>query len=201
MNDLLIRSDVLRDIDRAFPDTPTVLTLGGTAREMLAVAGRQPHRLINLDAMGQTVSLALGVALGLEGSEPDDRVVVVEGDGSLLMGLSVVGTIGHLKPTNLVVIVLDNGVYLATGGQPTAAADMDICAVALASGWAGARDVASAEELAEALAWSQTATGPLLLRVHVGTQQLSTGFFLEDPAVLAEDFRRWLRARGGAEAP
>lgn len=193
MNDLLIRADVLRDIDHTFPDTPTVLTLGGTAREMLAVAGRRPHQLVNLDAMGQTVSLALGIALGLE--DVDDRVVVVEGDGSLLMGLSVVGTIGHLKPANLVVIVLDNGVYLATGGQPTAAADMDMGAVVMASGWSAARDVHTAEELAQALAWATTENGPLLIRVYVDTQQLSTDFFLEDPAVLAEDFRRWLRSR------
>jgi sulfopyruvate decarboxylase subunit beta len=108
------------------------------------------------------------------------------------MGLSVVSTVGHLKPRGLVVFVLDNGVYLATGGQPTAASDMDLVAVVLASGWGGAREVRTAVELHEAIAWAREADGPLLVRVHIDTTQLSTPFFLEDPVVLAEEFRRWL---------
>jgi sulfopyruvate decarboxylase subunit beta len=185
----LTRHEVLTDLDAAFIDDPVLLTLGGTAREMLAVAGRKPNHLINLDGMGQTVAWGLGVALGIGG---DRKTLVVEGDGSLLMGLSVVSTVGHLKPRGLVVFVLDNGVYLATGGQPTAASDMDLVAVVLASGWAGAREVRTAAELQDAIAWARGADGPLLVRVHIDTTQLSTPFFLEDPVVLAEDFRRWL---------
>ena len=45
---MLHRADVLREVDRAFADAPMVLTLGGTAREMLAVAGRKPNHLVNL---------------------------------------------------------------------------------------------------------------------------------------------------------
>jgi thiamine pyrophosphate-dependent acetolactate synthase large subunit-like protein len=196
----LARADVLKGVDATFPDAPLVLTLGGTAREMLAVAGRKPQQLVNLDAMGQTVSLGLGLALGLADHPAGDRVVVVEGDGSLLMGLSVVSTIGHLKPANLVCLVLDNGVYLATGGQPTASADMDFVAVSKASGWADGRDVRTVEELDDALKWSATAAGPILIRIYVNTDQLSTGFYLEDPAILAEDFRRWLATREGQGA-
>lgn len=184
------RADVLREVDAAFPDAPVVLTLGGTAREMIAVAGRRPNHLVNLDAMGQTVGLGLGLALGLA-----ERVVVVEGDGSLLMGLSVLATVGHLKPAGLVVLVLDNGVYLATGGQPTASPDLDLVAMALACGWAAARDVRDEAGLAAALPWAATTPGPLLLRVHIGTEAVPTGYLLEDPVVLAEDFRRWLRGR------
>jgi sulfopyruvate decarboxylase subunit beta len=125
----LDRADVLRHIDTAAPDTPVVLSLGGNAREMLAVAGRKGNHFISLDAMGQTVSVALGLALGLEGDEAAGKVIAIEGDGSLLMGLSVLSTVGHLKPSGLVVYVLDNGVYLATGGQPTASADIDLVAV------------------------------------------------------------------------
>jgi phosphonopyruvate decarboxylase len=195
----LERADVLRHVDAAAPDSPVVLTLGGTAREMLAVAGRKGNHFISLDAMGQTVSVALGLALGLErrGTEDGtgDKVIAIEGDGSLLMGLSVLSTVGHLKPGRLVVYVLDNGVYLATGGQPTASADIDLVAVAKACNWADARDVRTAGELAAATAWALTTEGPILIRVHIGTAQLPTGYFLEDPAILAEDFRRWLRSR------
>jgi thiamine pyrophosphate-dependent acetolactate synthase large subunit-like protein len=184
------RADVLREVDAVFPDDPVVLTLGGTAREMIAVAGRRPNHLVNLDAMGQTVGLGLGLALGL-----GERVVVVEGDGSLLMGLSVLTTVGHLKPAGLVVFVLDNEVYLATGGQPTASPDLDLVAMALACGWAGARAVRDEAELAGALDWARVTPGPLLIRVHIGTEQLPTDYLLADPVVLAEDFRRWLEGR------
>jgi thiamine pyrophosphate-dependent acetolactate synthase large subunit-like protein len=188
----LERADVLRHIDAAVPDAPTVLSLGGIAREMLKVAGRKGNHFISLDAMGQTVAVALGLALGR-----GDRVVAVEGDGSLLMDLSVLSTVGHLKPSGLLVYVLDNGVYLATGGQPTASADIDFVAVALGCGWSGARDTRTAEELAAATAWALEAQGPVLIRVRTGTAQLPTEYFLEDPAILAEDFRRWQRSGTG----
>jgi thiamine pyrophosphate-dependent acetolactate synthase large subunit-like protein len=191
----LDRADVLRVIDAAASDSPVVLSLGGIAREMLAVAGRKGNQFISLDAMGQTVSLALGLALGLDGRAPAGKVIAIEGDGSLLMGLSVLSTVGHLKPDRLVVFVLDNGVYLATGGQPTASADIDFAAVALACGWRGARDVRTADELTAATAWALTTEGPVLARVRISTAQLPAGYFLEDPAILAEDFRRWLRTQ------
>jgi thiamine pyrophosphate-dependent acetolactate synthase large subunit-like protein len=187
-------AQVLRFIDAAAPDSPVVLSLGGISREMLAVAGRKGNHFVSLDAMGQTISVALGLALGLEDSDPTGKVLAVEGDGSLLVGLSVLGTVGHLKPRRLVVYVLDNGVYLATGGQPTAAADIDLVTVATACNWRGARQVRTAEELAAATAWALETEGPVLVRVHVGTAQLAVPYFLEDPAILAEDFRRRLRS-------
>ncbi len=191
----LERADVLRHIDAAAPDAPVVLSLGGIAREMLAVAGRKGNHFISLDAMGQTVSVALGLALGLGQRGTGDKVIAIEGDGSLLMGLSVLGTVGHLKPDGLVVYVLDNGVYLATGGQPTASADIDLVAVAKGCSWSDARDVRTADELAAATARALSTDGPVLIRVRTGTAQLPTGYFLEDPVILAEDFRRWLRSR------
>lgn len=188
------RADVLRQLDAVFVDSPIVLSLGGTAREMLSVAGQKGNHLISLDAMGQTISLALGLALGLQETRPNDKVVAVDGDGSLIMGLSVLSTAGHVKPNNLIVFVLDNGVYLATGGQPTASADIDMVAVARACGWRDGRNVRTAEELAAAVSWASSAQGPVLIRVYIGTAQLQTSYFLEDPAILAEDFRRWLRS-------
>jgi len=189
---MLQRPDVLKRIDAAFPDQPLVLTLGGTIREMLAEVGQKPNHLYCLDAMGQPLAIGLGLALG----KPEQRVVVVEGDGSLLMGFSALATVGHLKPSNLVLIVLDNGVYLATGGQPTFAADVDLAAVARACGWARADAIDStSEDLQRALAWAASDQGPLLLRIPVGTEQPKTDFFLEDPVVLGRAFSDWLRAR------
>jgi sulfopyruvate decarboxylase subunit beta len=192
---MLDRPAALRLIDAAFPVQPLVLTLGGTIREMLAVVGRKPNHLYCLDSMGQPLAIGLGLAVGLADRPHGDKVVVLEGDGSLLMGFSSIATVGHLKPRNLVVLVLDNGVYLATGGQPTAARDTDFASVARACGWAGARDVDSdPESLADALDWARSSPGPLLLRVQVNTTQPKTDFFLEDPVVLGRTFEDWLRS-------
>jgi sulfopyruvate decarboxylase subunit beta len=191
---MLDRPAALAMIDAAFADQPLVLTLGGTIREMLSVVGRKPNHLYCLDSMGQPLAIGLGLAVGLADRPHGDRVVVLEGDGSLLMGFSAMATVGHLKPRNLVVVVLDNGVYLATGGQPTAARDADLVGVARACGWAGARDVdSSAEGLRAALSWASTTPGPLLLRVPVSTTQPRTDFFLEDPVALGRAFAEWLR--------
>jgi len=191
---VLDRPDALRLIDAAFPDQPVVLTLGGTIREMLAVVGRKPHHLYCLDSMGQPLAIGLGLALGLADRPRGGKVLVLEGDGSLLMGFSALATVGHLKPPNLVLLVLDNGVYLATGGQPTAAPDVDFVSVARACGWADARDVDShPDALRSALEWAAGRDGPLLLRVPVSTVQPKTGFFLEDPVVLGRAFEDWLR--------
>ncbi|HET9417237.1 MAG TPA: thiamine pyrophosphate-dependent enzyme [Candidatus Limnocylindria bacterium] len=188
---MLTRPEGLRMIAERFPDDPVVLTLGGTLREMLAVAGRRPNHLPILDAMGQPAAIGLGLALGVQ--DRYERVVVVEGDGSLLMGLSSIATIGHLAPQRLILVVFDNGVYLATGGQPTAAADVDYVAVATACGWAGGRDIGpEAAALAEALDWAATEPGPVLIRVRVGTETIKTDYFLEDPVVLGRTFMDWL---------
>ncbi len=190
----LYRPDVLRLIDDVFADQPIVLTIGGVIREMLAVVGRKPNHLYSLDAMGQTVAIGLGLALGVEDQARHARVVVVEGDGSLLMGFSILATVGALKPRKLVVAVVDNGVYLATGGQPTAASSADFVKVALDCGWAAARGVpADPAAVRDALNWARATEGPILLRIPVGTEQPSTDFFLEDPVLLASQFETWLR--------
>jgi sulfopyruvate decarboxylase subunit beta len=192
----LYRPHVLRQIDEVFTGQPIVLTLGGTIRELLHEVGQKPNHLYSLDAMGQPLAIGLGLALGLAERSSIDKVVVVEGDGSLLMGFSALTTIGALDATKLVLLVLDNGVYLATGSQPTLAPRVDFAGVARACGWAAARDVAPAEAaLVEALAWARETQGPLLLRVPVDTAQPRTDYFLEDPVVLGHQFQTWLDER------
>src|SRR5947209_4411935 len=145
--------------------------------------------------MGGPLVSARGLATGVGCRAHGERVVIVECDGALLMGFSALATVGHLKPRNLVLLVLDNGVYLATGGQPTAARDTDLVGVARACNWAAARNVESSlDGLRDALDWATHADGPLLLRVPVGLEQPRTDFFLEDPVVLARDFTDWLQA-------
>lgn len=190
----LSRPAALRIVDEVFTHDPVVLTLGGTIREMLTVVGRKPNHLYVLDAMGLPAAIGLGVALGIADEPRHKSLLVIEGDGSTLMGFSVLSTIGYLRPQKFVLLILDNGVYLATGGQPTAAAATDFVGVARACGWAAAYDVESTPEaLRMALLVARGSTGPTLLRMRVNTETLPTDFFLEDPVLLGAEFSCWLR--------
>jgi thiamine pyrophosphate-dependent acetolactate synthase large subunit-like protein len=147
-----------------------------------------------LDSMGLATPIGLGLAVGLAAEPAIERVVVADGDGSLLMGFSVLTSIGLLRPSKLVVVVLDNGVYLATGGQPSAAASTDFVAAARACGLRSVL-VEDAVALESALQTARTEDGPWLLRVPVGMEAPPTPFFNADPVVLHADFDRWLAAR------
>jgi sulfopyruvate decarboxylase subunit beta len=190
----LTRIDALRAVDAAFPTEPVVLTLGTTVREMLLVTGEKPNHLPVLDSMGLPAAIGLGLAQGLEESK-FHKVVVVEGDGSLLMGFTTMATIGRLKPKKLLLIVLDNGIYAATGGQSSGSDATDLVGVARACGFEG-REVDALDELTQALDSARPSPGPLLIRVRIGPQNQTAGFYLPDPAVLTERFQRYLRENG-----
>jgi thiamine pyrophosphate-dependent acetolactate synthase large subunit-like protein len=98
--------------------------------------------------MGLTHSIGLGVAL----ARPERSVVILDGDGSLLMGLSGLATIGIQQPGNLLHIVLDNSVWGNTGGQPTHTADgLRLEQVAMACNYPRARRVSEPEQMADAV--------------------------------------------------
>ncbi len=72
-------------------------------------------------SMGLPMSIGLGLAL----AQPEKQVLVITGDGNFLMGLSSMTTIGHVKPKNLKLIILDNKSYATTGGQETVSSTLD----------------------------------------------------------------------------
>jgi len=136
-----------------------VITTMAAAREWMAL-GTQPLDFVFLpSSMGQATSLGLGLAL----ARPDRRVIVVNGDGSMLMNLGSLVTIAAAAPTNLVILILANGVYEVTGAQPIPGAATErspgskVDFVAMARG-AGFRSVFRYSDLSE---W--TATLPTVL--------------------------------------
>jgi thiamine pyrophosphate-dependent acetolactate synthase large subunit-like protein len=114
-------------------DAVVIVSPGYTAHE-LACAEHTEVTLYNME-MGYAAPLCLGLAL----ARPDQRVVALEGDGSLLMGLSTLTTAARYAPPNLSVIVFDNGQYLTTGsGQvltATRASGADLAALGCAAGF------------------------------------------------------------------
>ncbi len=186
----LDRIEALRLIDAAFPDQPIVVNVGAAIREMVAAVGWKPNHLHILDSMGLPPAIGLGLSVGLADSR-FEKVVTIEGDGGLLMGFSALSTIGMLRPEKMVLVIIDNGTYGSTGNQPTAAEHTDFAGVARACGME-ARDVESAEELRRVLEESKALRAPLLVRAKVSTRTAKTPYFLKDPVVLADTFRRYI---------
>jgi hypothetical protein len=128
-------------------DAAIIASLGHPAYDLFA-AGDRPRNFYTWGSMGMASSIGLGVAL----ARPDMRVFVLDGDGSLLMNLGSLATIGMLRPANLVLVVMDNEEYATTGGQLTPTAHgADLAAAAQAMGIATTVTVRSADELTRAL--------------------------------------------------
>jgi sulfopyruvate decarboxylase subunit beta len=187
----MTRLEALKLIAAAYPRDPMVVTLGATARELAAVARSDSHLYV-LDSMGLPPAIGLGLALGLDDSS-FDKCLVLEGDGSLLMGLSTLATTGLLQPRKLLLIILDNGIYAATGGQNTAAEAIDFCGVARACG-ISATEITDLETFQTELERCRHTPGPILLRVRIGLENAKTPYLLEDPVVLGDTFRRYVEA-------
>jgi hypothetical protein len=111
------RLEATRLLVAAIGAEPIIASLGHPAYDLFA-AGDRPANFYTWGSMGLASSVGLGLAL----ARPDLRVFVVDGDGSLLMNLGSLATIGWTRPANLVLIVWDNQSYGTTGGQDTATA-------------------------------------------------------------------------------
>lgn len=89
-------------------------------------ADDRPGNFYMLGSMGQASSIGLGFAM----ARPDEKVIIFDGDGNLLMNLGILTMISQIKPKNLIHIVFDNECYDSTGGQPTISSDIDLARVA-----------------------------------------------------------------------
>lgn len=97
-----------------------IISAMGAAREWMALGNDPLDWVFVPSSMGQAPSLGLGLAL----ARPDRRIVVLNGDGGMLMNLGALVTITACAPPNLITLVLDNGMYEITGGQPTPGAPL-----------------------------------------------------------------------------
>lgn len=149
-------------------------------------AGDHPLTFPLWGAMGGALPMGLGLAL----AQPKRRVLVVTGDGELLMGLTALPTVAVKQPRNLCVVVLDNERYGETGAQPTAtAASVDLAGMAKAAGWPEAATLADEAAFAQALPRIRGADGPLLFNVKVRAENLPFVMPPKDGAHLKDRFR------------
>ena len=157
--------------------------IGNTNFDLWA-AGHRPQNFYMLGSMGLAFPIALGVAL----AQPKRRVFALEGDGSLLMQLGCLSTIAMLKPKNLSMIVMDNGIYQITGAQPTpAAAAADLIAVAIGCGLTNSTWAADEEDFERLIDQSLEAFEPMLIGVRIDDKP-GTGATRRDPVQIRERF-------------
>ncbi len=116
-----------------------VVTIMGACAQELYDLGHRENFFYLQHAMGLASSIGLGLALNL----PEEKVVVLDGDGSVLMNLGTLTTLARYRPRNLVHIIFDNGSLLSTGGFPshTAAGPTDLAAMARGAGIPHVADV------------------------------------------------------------
>jgi sulfopyruvate decarboxylase subunit beta len=124
------RLDALNAIYDRLEDRLVVTIMGAVAAELQSI-GHRPNFFYLQHAMGLASSMGLGIAL----SKPDRQVIVLDGDGSILMNLGGLTTLARYRPRNLVHVVFDNESLLSVGGFPTATATgSDLAGIAAAAG-------------------------------------------------------------------
>jgi sulfopyruvate decarboxylase subunit beta len=126
----MLRIDALRAIYPSLQQCIVVTIMGAVSAELQSL-GHRPGFFYLLHSMGLASSVGLGISL----LRPELRVVVLDGDGSILMNLGALTTMARYRPHNLVHVVFDNESLLSVGGFPTAtAAGSDIAGMAAAAG-------------------------------------------------------------------
>src|SRR5579859_2472150 len=143
----MLRFDALQAIYPELENRIVVTIMGAVAAELYTI-GHRPSFFYLEHAMGLASSMGLGIALSM----PKHKVIVIDGDGSLLMNLGTLSTMARYKPGNLLHIVFDNESLLSVGGFPTATSTgTDLGGVARASGIPYVIDANSPDRLKSAM--------------------------------------------------
>ena len=126
----MIRKDAIENIIENIEDELIICNIGVPSKELHAIKDR-PENFYMIGSMGLASSIGLGLAL----TKPDKKIIVIDGDGSVLMNLGSLVTVFAQNPTNLTWIVIDNGVYGSTGNQETYAQKIDLLEIAKSIGF------------------------------------------------------------------
>jgi len=183
------RIDALRVMYADINDDIVVTIMGAVAAELYSLGHRKNFFYLQ-HAMGLASSMGLGLAL----SKPNKRVIVLDGDGSLLMNLGTLSTVAWHAPKNLIHIVFDNQSLLSVGGFPTAtSAGSDLAGVAQKSGYVHAITVHSSEDFTGA--WRAARERHELSMIVSKVDATGPKSFLMDLPLLENrfQFQRWLK--------
>ena len=169
-----------------------VAGLAGAARDLAALTGDAEHLYTMAGAMGGATMIGMGLAL----ARPGRPVLVVTGDGELLMNLGALATVAVHDPPNLSIVCVDNGRYGETGYQRShTALGVDLRAVAEGAGIASTRVVTHEAQMTEARAMLRDGSGTSFVVLKVLPTQPPVYRRLLDPAACRLRFRAALLGR------
>lgn len=159
-----------QDVFKAFKEHrgDAIVTTAGTAGRYWTDFSDNERRDVSLGgAMGQSTSAALGLALGL----PDEKIVMFDAEGSLLMNLGAIASIAGMQPANFYHILLDNECYATTGGQPVPNAQgIDYAMMAEGAGYAAAYSFEDLEEFSTSVGEIMNEPGPVFVAVKINPE-------------------------------
>ena len=161
----LDRNDAVPRLVGRHEDFLVVAGLAGTARDLTYLSGDAPHVFALAGAMGAATAMGLGLAL----ARPDRRVLVVTGDGELLMNVGTLATAAIVNPPNLAIVCVDNGHYGETGFQKShTSLGVDLEQMAIGAGIRTTRTICRTEQIPEAsrLIREGNGTSFVLMRVQ-----------------------------------
>ncbi len=173
-------------------DKPVVTIMGACAQELYNLGDRDNFFYLQ-HAMGLASSIGLGLATHL----PHEKIIVLDGDGSVLMNLGTFATLARYRPKNLILIVFDNGSLLSTGGYDshTLSGVTDLAAIARGAGIGHVASVASEVEFGEAFmaALERDELSVIVAKVAaVGPEHYGMDLQLPENAFR---FKRWIATR------
>jgi phosphonopyruvate decarboxylase len=148
----------------------TVSTTGFISRELFNIrsnfSGDARNDFMMVGSMGHASSIAFGLAI----ANPQKKIVCLDGDGAALMHLGALPIAAQIKSLNLFHIVINNGVHGSVGNQSTVAQEIDLCGIALSSGYLEASKVMTEEDLVNALKRLSNLGGIKFLEILVNTK-------------------------------
>jgi thiamine pyrophosphate-dependent acetolactate synthase large subunit-like protein len=176
-------------VARLLAQRKNAIVIGGLGASTydIAAAGDHDRNFYLWGAMGGAVMIGLGIAL----AQPDLPVVVITGDGEMLMGMGSLATVGLQKPKNLTIVVLDNEAYGETGGQAShTAATVDLIGVARACGISDARAIATMAEI-ETFApdMQDVSSGPRFASIKIDSANLERVLASRDGSFIVNRIR------------
>jgi thiamine pyrophosphate-dependent acetolactate synthase large subunit-like protein len=185
MSKLLHRREVVIELLKERGDLLVIAGLGAPAWD-ITHAGDDALNFTLWGAMGGAAMIGLGVAL----AQPKKKILVVTGDGEMLMGLGALATIAVEQPRNLYIVVLDNERYGETGQQETHTGHgVDLAKMAKAAGFAQAFGVRTRAELSKLKKRIYSGEGALFAQVKVDPEKLPLVLPPRDGAYLKNRFR------------
>jgi len=183
----LDRRDVIKILLAPRGDALLVTGLGSSSYDAGTVD--HPNTYYMWGGMGGAAMIGVGLAL----AQPKRRVLVITGDGEMLMGLGSLATIGAEKIRNLSIVVIDNELYSETGMQPThTARGVDLAAIAKAAGFAATATVSTEQELKTWVPKLYKTPGPVFLDLKVNANRYPLSIRLRDGAHIKNRFREAL---------